>query len=69
MIAIPGLYSDRRGRTAHVIMRADHNPSRWLGFAGDGYAACWEADGGMECSLPSDEDILRPAPLRLPALA
>lgn len=62
MIDGPGYYLDRIGRTAWVKERASHNPARWTGTAGDGDECCWEADGVMECSLPSAIDIVAKRP-------
>lgn len=57
-ILAPGLFIDRSGRLALVESRAGHNPARWFGTAGDGDPACWESDGIMEGSLPSDIDLV-----------
>ena len=59
MIDSPGFYIDREGRIARVEGRAPHNSARWLGIAGDGGIACWEASGVMECSLPTGIDLVR----------
>lgn len=54
----PGNYVDRLGRSVIVKGRAKHNTTRWIGIAGDGDEACWENNGIMESSMPSQIDIV-----------
>jgi hypothetical protein len=59
----PGQFLDRAGRIATVIDRASHNNARWDGIAGDQEAACWESNGVLERSLPSDIDLVARKPV------
>jgi hypothetical protein len=59
-VRCPAEYLDRLGRVATVECIAEHNPNRWMGIAGDGLPACWESNGVMEASLPSDIDLVAP---------